>query len=76
MLSLKKAAAGSGGPWSLTTMTYSGKGKSPVGGTPRYVSMAGGLQEPAENSTLPKAEDIELEFVPRSPRDRGSQQPC
>lgn len=71
MLSLKKAAVGSAATWSLATLTDFGRGTSL--GTIHFASRApGGSREALETPTLPNGGDIELEPMPRLPRDRGS----
>ena len=61
MLSLKKAAE-SRGPWSLVTMSGSGKGRSLGGGALHSQSWTlDGPSEPSGTLTLPNEVDIELE---------------
>lgn len=70
MLSLKKAATGPRGVWSLQTMNNSSWGRSAENDTIRFAS-----QVPPDASLTPAAhnrEDIELDAAERPPRNRES----
>lgn len=69
MLSLKKAAAKPTVPWSLTTMTNSGKGKTPEIGTIRFASWTlSGSQEISGTLSPSNEGDVELESMPSNRR--------
>ena len=69
MLSLKKATTGPDMSWSLRTMSETGG--AAAFGTIHFASCTiGGPHEVSEAPTPPNAGDIELESIPRVPRDR------
>jgi len=70
MLSLKKAAIEPNVPWSLKTMSDSGRRTTLE--TIHFASWAlDGSHEISGIPTLPSGRDIELESISRLPRDRG-----
>lgn len=71
MLSLKKAAIEPTGPWSLTTMTNLSTGGAPEDSVSFASPGLGGSHEISETSAPRNEEDIELELMSRSPRNRG-----
>ena len=77
MLSLKKAATEPTGMWSLSTMGDFRRGRFPGQETIQFASYGfNASYEIQETLPPPNGEDIELDFMPQSPRDRGSQQLC
>ncbi|KAF9643583.1 hypothetical protein BDM02DRAFT_3123236 [Thelephora ganbajun] len=75
MLSLKKAATEPNELWSFSTMANFDTERSPEDGTIRFVSRTFDVPfEISDTTTSPNGEDIELESIPRLPRNRGSRQ--
>jgi len=76
MISLKKAVDKGVGPWSLTTMDCR-RGGSSEDETLDFVPWGFDTSHEISGAVAPPNEEvIELDSVPRSPWDRGSQQQC
>ena len=75
MLSLKKVATEQMGLWSLSTMGDLRRGR-PDRGTIQFASPFGESYETSETLPPSNEEEIELDSVPKLPRDRGSHQLC
>ena len=77
MLSLKKAST-EPDIWTLSTMGEFRMGRSPTQATTIHFASHGSDTSGEISETLPSQneEDVELDYVPQLPRDRGSRQSC